>query len=92
MKATNTTRTPTTTTLGDIVVFSFCVLVIGFVAGKNFGEHIATNRIATRCEQQDGEGPLIAVDQKPAGVLCIFEQSPRPGYGKGLRIRKATRS
>lgn len=85
-------KTTTTTTLGDIAVFSLCMLVIGFVAGKSHGEDAATNRIATRCEQQNGEGPLIAVEQKPAGVLCIFEQSPRPGYGKGLRIRKATRS
>lgn len=82
----------TTTTKGDIAVLALSLLSIGFLSGQSLGEINGAHKIATTCVPQNGEGPLIAVEQKPSGVLCIFDQQPRPGYGKGLRIRKATRS
>jgi hypothetical protein len=79
------------TRLADYAVFGFCVLALPFVAGIGVGEDKARVEIATKCEPQPGEGKLLATHQDKTGVTCLFEQS-RPGYGRAVRIRKATRT
>lgn len=73
----------------DYAVFGICVLAIPFVVGMGVGEDKARATMATTCKPQAGEGKLLSSYQDKSGVTCLFEQA-RPGYGRAVRIRKAT--
>lgn len=78
--------------IADYVVVGIAVLSLPFIAGMGIGEDKARAEIATVCERQPGEGPLIATHQDRNSVICVFDPAPRPGYGKAITKRKATRT
>lgn len=77
--------------LGDFCVFAGALAGLVFVVGMATGEHKARRQIATVCEPQPGSTLAYSYQDK-SGVACSYIDSPRPGYGRAVRQRKATRA
>ena len=69
----------------DAIVLAVCCTGFALVIGMGIGERAATDRIATRCEEQPG-AKLIATHQAATGTLCTYANA----YGQRTWTTKAT--
>lgn len=66
-------------------------IAAAFLAGNLTGNEEARNQIATVCEVQPG-AKLAASYQDRSSIQCLYLDTPRPTYGRAVRIKPAVKS